>query len=235
MGPVPGDCGEGVHFLTVADSRITHDTVSGNSGGILLTDEVGPTHNNLIAYNTVSDNTTDCGITVPGHNPNALNSQGVPQPSVAGVYDNAIIGNKVIDNGLLGDGAGVLFANASAGTASYDNLVAHNYISGNGLSGVTMHAHTIAPGQFEDLSGNAIIDNVIGPNNLDGDPLDGTVKDDRTTGVLVFSGGTPVQVTVAYNQIFSNHFGIWTSKVVSSTGLRTNSFRHVIAPLSLDH
>jgi hypothetical protein len=91
------------------------------------------------------------------------------------------------------------------------------------------------PRQFEDLSGNAIIDNVIGPNNLDGDPLDGAIKDDRTTGVLVFSGGTPVQVTVAYNQIFRNHFGIWTSKVVSSTGLRTNPFRHVIAPLSLDH
>ena len=30
------------------------------------------------------------------------------------------------------------------------------YIAGNGLSGVTMHAHTLGPGQFEDLSGHKI-------------------------------------------------------------------------------
>jgi hypothetical protein len=63
---------------------------------------------------------------VPGHNPMALNAKGVPQPAVAGV----------------------LFANAGPGTASDDNLVQGNHIAGNGLSGVTMHAHTIAKGQF---------------------------------------------------------------------------------------
>jgi hypothetical protein len=43
-----------------------------------------------------------------------------------------------------------------------------NFIAGNGLSGVTMHAHTLKPGQFEDLSGNKIIGNKIGTNNLSG-------------------------------------------------------------------
>ena len=80
----------------------------------------------------------------------------MPQPTVAGVYNNVIRGNTVTDNGIKGEGAGVLFANASAGTASYNNLVEGSYIAGNGLSGVTMHAHTIQPGQFEDLSGNTI-------------------------------------------------------------------------------
>ncbi len=65
----------------------------------------------------VTGNSTDCGITVPGHNPAALNAKGQPQPAVAGVYDNVIRGNTVTNNGLKGDGAGVLFANAMAGTA----------------------------------------------------------------------------------------------------------------------
>jgi hypothetical protein len=115
----------------------------------------------------------------------------------------------VTNNGGLGEGAGVLFANAQAGTGSYDNLVEGNYIAGNGLSGVTMHAHTIGPGQFEDLSGNTIVNNVIGRNNLDGDTLDGSQSDLLPTGVLVFSATVPVSVTISHNVIFNNHYGIW--------------------------
>ena len=61
-----------------------------------------------------------------------------------------------------------------------------------------MHAHTIKPGQFEDLSGNKAIGNDIGKNNLDGDTLDhpASPEDLVTTGILVFSGGTPVTVTI---------------------------------------
>ena len=95
----------------------------------------------------------------------------------------------VTGNGTTGDGAGVLFANASAGTASYDNLVEGNYIAGNGLSGVTMHAHIVGPGQFEDLSGNVIVGNVIGKNNLARRPARRTARsighaDDRGARVL---------------------------------------------------
>ena len=172
QGQVPGDCGEGVHFTAVAYSAITGNLIGYNSGGILMSDDTGPTHNNLVSGNTVTGNSTDCGITVPGHNPAALNAKGQPQPAVAGVYNNVIRGNTVTNNGVKGEGAGVLFANASAGTASYGNLVENNYIAGNGLSGVTMHAHTIKRGQFEDLSGNNVISNFIGKNNVDGDTLD---------------------------------------------------------------
>jgi hypothetical protein len=118
-----------------AYSEIIGNFISDNSGGILLTDETGPTDHNLVQRNVVAGNAADCGITVPGHNPNALTAAGVPQPSVAGVYDNVIRNNIVTDNGLKGEGAGVLFANASAGTASYGNLVEGNYIAANGLSG----------------------------------------------------------------------------------------------------
>ena len=240
QGPVPGDCGEGIHFVAVAYSQITGNHIAGNSGGVLLTDETGPTHHNLVANNVVTQNASDCGITVPGHNPMALNAKGVPQPSVAGVYNNVIRGNVVTDNGLKGEGAGVLFANASAGTGSYNNLVVGNYIAGNGLRGVTMHAHTLMPGQFEDLNGNTITGNKIGKNNIDGDTLDSPptgpgVRDLKTTGVLVFSGGTPVSVTIAHNLIFNNYIGIWLSKPVTAHGLRTNVFVHVHTPISAGH
>ena len=237
QGQVPGDCGEGVHFTGVAYSHITRNYIADNSGGVLLSDDTGPTHNNLVAKNIVTGNSSDCGITVPGHNPKALNAKGQPQPSVAGVFNNVIRGNVVTNNGNKGEGAGVLFANAGPGTASYDNLVQGNYIAGNELAGVTMHAHTIKPGQFEDLSGNKVIGNAIGKNNLGGDPLDAPASptDKKTTGVLVFSGGTPVTVTIAFNHIFNNHFGIWLSKPVTASGLGTNTFTNVTTPISACH
>ena len=242
MGPEPGDCGEGVHFIGVAYSAIKASFIAFNAGGVLLTDETGPTHDNLVAGNVVTGNATDCGITVPGHNPNALDAKGNRQPSVAGVYDNVIRNNVVTNNGVKGEGAGVLFANATAGTASYDNLVLDNYIAGNGLSGVTMHAHTIMPGQFEDLSGNRVIGNTIRKNNLDGDTLDcppGSTtcspQDLVTTGVLVFSAGTPVTTTIAFNRISDNTIGIWLSKAVTALGLKTNTFRNVTTPISAGH
>jgi nitrous oxidase accessory protein NosD len=238
MGQVPGDCGEGVHFAgNVAFSAIRDNFIAYNSGGVLLSDDVGPTHDNVVEDNVVTANATDCGITVPGHNPGALSASGVPQPMVAGVYRNVIRGNVVTGNGLKGEGAGVLFANATAGTASYDNLVEGNYIAGNGQSGVTMHAHTLAPGQFEDLSGNTIVGNAIGRNNLTGDRLDSPSSpvDLATTGVLVFSGGTPVTVTIAHNIIFDNSIGVWLSKAVKALGLRTNEFINVTTPVSGHH
>jgi len=231
-GAVPGDCGEGVHFAGgVAYSVIRDNFIAHNSGGVLLTDDIGPTHNNVVQGNVVTDNVADCGITVPGHNPNALDSSGVPQPSVAGVYRNAILGNVVTGNGVKGFGAGVLFATPTPGTASYDNLVRGNYIAGNGLAGVTMHAH--GPASHEDLNGNVIVRNSIGKNNLLGDPLDGPPGPiNKPTGVLVFSGGTPVKVTVAHNRIFDNYFGVWLSAPVTAFGLRTNKFSHVTIRIS---
>ena len=156
---------------------------------------------------------------------------------MAGVYDNVIRGNVVTNNGNKGEGAGVLFANAGPGTAVYDNLVQGNFIAGNELAGVTFHAHTIPPGKFEDLSGQRVIGNVIGTNNLGGDPLDfpASPKDLVTTGILVFSGGTPVTVRIAFNHIFNNKIGIWLSKAVTASGLGTNTFSNVTTPISAGH
>ena len=91
-----------------------------------------------------------------------------------------------------------------------------------------MHAHTVGPGQFEDLSGNRIRGNTIGKNNTGGDPLDGTASDPRTTGILVFSGTVPVSVWISGNHIKNNHYGIWlgVGGHVSAT-LYGNTFRNV--------
>jgi hypothetical protein len=133
----------------------------------------------------------------------------------------------------------VLFANATAGTASYDNLVEDNFIAGNELSGVTMHAHTVGPGQFEDLNGNRIIHNVIGRNNLGspeagpGDPNDGPgTENPCATGIEVFSGTVPVRVKIARNRIFHNHYGVWLGVGSNVTAtLRHNRFRNVDIPV----
>ncbi|MGH3267375.1 MAG: right-handed parallel beta-helix repeat-containing protein, partial [Trebonia sp.] len=232
QGQAPGDCGEGVHLMGVTHSVISHNLVRGNAGGVLLTDEFGPTSRNLVSHNIVTKNTYDCGVTVPGHNPMALDANGKRQPSKAGVFDNVISHNRITDNGLQGEGAGVLFANATAGTASYDNLVEDNYIAGNEQSGVTMHAHTLAPGQFEDLNGNRIVRNTIGRNNVGGDHLDGSTADLSPTGILVFSGTIPVTVRIAHNRIRNNTYGVWLGVGGHITAdISHNLFRHITTPV----
>jgi nitrous oxidase accessory protein NosD len=237
-GEIPGDCGEGIHLMGVYDSVVSHNRVEGNSGGILLSDELGPTYRNKIGHNFVTRNLYDCGVTVPGHNPHALDASGARQPSVAGVYDNVIFRNRITDNGIKEEGAGVLFANAMAGTGAYDNVVSHNFIAGNEMAGVTLHAHVLPAGKFEDLSGNRIVGNRIGPNNLGGDPDAFECAFQcrahplrQTTGVLVF-GAVPLDVTIAHNRIHLNEFGIWLGlkKNVNAT-LKHNVFHKVVRPL----
>jgi parallel beta-helix repeat protein len=221
----PGDCGEGIHLMVVANSSVTGNRVSGNSGGILLTDEFGPTSGNLIAFNNVTGNTLDCGITIAGHNPGAF-ANGQTQPTVAGVFDNRILFNSVSDNGVAGQGAGVLLATPLPGGGVYDNQVQGNSIWGNGLAGVTVHSH--APGQ--DLNGNTVAWNLIGTNNVDGDPDFYPSVDPSTTGVIVATVG-PLSITVTHNLIANNVFGIWSMPAATVNGSSANLFYQVTTPV----
>ena len=218
VGQIPGDCGEGIHLMSSSYSTVAHNVSSGNSGGILLSDETGPTAHNHIVGNVAANNLFDCGVTVVGHNPKAAPG-GVPAPRVAGVFANDIAGNSISGNGLKGGGSGVVLATGLPGGAVYDNTVEGNRISGNGMSGVTVHSHV--PGEF--LNGNVITRNVIGVNNLIGDSDFAPHVDKQTTGVLV---GTvaPLSVTVSDNVIAHDHFGIWTTGPVTVHGERDNSF-----------
>jgi nitrous oxidase accessory protein NosD len=209
-GNIPGDCGEGIHLWSVADSSVVLNVVTGNVGGILLTDEFGPTHGNLIAGNVVTDNVSDCGITLPSHNL-AIDPQTLKfMPSFGGVYDNVVRNNITTGNG----GAGVGMFAPFPGAASYDNVVSGNAISGNGEAGVSIHGH--APGAY--VGGNQILDNIIGPNNLSGDTDVTPTADLSSTGILVWSAATPIKVTISGNTIFGSWYGIWLGHVVNAPG-----------------
>lgn len=224
---VPGDCGEGIHLLSVSDSTVMGNISSGNSGGILLTDENGATFGNTISSNTVSNNVYDCGITIAGHRPKVFGG---------GVHDNTIVGNQATGNGILGQGGGVLLATGvpgnvpgipGVGGAVYNNTIEGNYLAGNGLAGVTVHSHS--PG--EDLDGNVIENNVIGTNNLDYDMDFFPSVDPYTTGVIVASAATPISITIANNYISNDYYGIWLMPLVTASGTSSNTFVNVTTPV----
>ena len=219
------DCGEGLHLLGVSWSKVIGNNVSHNVGGILVSDggfgiSVGPAAHNLIAFNHSSDNLFDCGITLPGHDPRAVATSGPngrPQPNLAGVYDNEVIGNISAGNGA----AGLLDAAPYPGAASYDNLFAGNSASGNGNAGFVLHSH--AP--LQDVSGIVVVGNRFGQNNRAGDPDTGVMT---TTGVMLLSIAVPTSIVVAGNTISDNVNGIAFNSNITVVG--HNRFVNVTNP-----
>jgi len=206
QGNVPGDCGEGVHLLSVTWSHVVDNLVENNVGGILVTDEVGPSAHNVISGNVAKNNLQDCGITLPSHNALAMTD-----PTMGGVYDNLVINNVSEGNG----GAGVGMFAPFPGTASYNNRVIHNTLRNNGEAGVAIHAH--APGQ--NVSGNAIVDNWISGNGIDPDSGSG-----HPTGIALFSAAVPVTVAVTDNHISSEYWGIFRAGPLTIHGLSSNHY-----------
>ena len=186
------DCGEGIHLMAVDHSIVANNLVDFNSGGILSTDETGPTHDNLITGNTVTGNPYACGITLASHPPAAP----IVGPS-PGIYRVTIVGNTSTYNGLgvAGAGAGVGIFDPSPGTKNYSHVVLNNQLIGNGLPGVAIHAH--APGQvMQDIT---ISGNTISANGAD-------TEDAATpgpTGINVL-GVTPVTGLIIANNVIQD-------------------------------
>jgi parallel beta-helix repeat protein len=155
------DCGEGIHLLGADHSTVAGNIVENNGGGILLSDDTGATHDNLITGNVSRNNPFDCGIVMASHPPAAIAGSSSPLT----VFHNTIAGNESRANGLgvHGAGAGVgIFTFLPGGTVS-GNLIINNKLTGNGLPGVAFHAHT--PGEF--LNDNIIVGNQISGNGAD--------------------------------------------------------------------
>jgi parallel beta-helix repeat protein len=228
-GPIPGDCGEGVHLLSVTLASVSNNTVQDNAGGILLTDELGPTAFNVISGNKALNNVLDCGITLASHNVKAAPG-GVPQPSAAGVYDNYIVNNTANGNGTKGEGGGILIAGPAPGTASYNNVVNGNTANDNGLAGITLHSHT----PQQDFNGNVITNNRVSHDGISGNnggPGDSDFGVKNTVGILLGSTVDTLQGTVVANNTISNvFFGIWTMNVPKIN--TPNTFIGVTAPLT---
>ena len=186
------DCGEGIHLSGVHHSIVANNIVENNAGGILLSDDTGATHDNLISGNIVRNNPFDCGITLASHPPAALTAASAP----LGVFRNTISENESSTNGLaVGEGAGVGIFASVPGAKSYGNVVAYNRLTGNGLPGVAMHSHT--PGQ--NLDDNIILGNFIAGNAKDSDDA----ATAGPTGINVF-GVSPIAGTVIAKNVIAD-------------------------------
>jgi hypothetical protein len=179
------DCGEGIHLSGVDHSTVSNNLSANNSSGILLSDDTGGTHDNLITGNIVQGNPFDCGITLASH---ALYSKA--PTSLRGVDHNTISDNNSSGNGLgIPDaGAGVGLFISGPGLATFGNVVIANRLTGNGLPGVAMHQHT--PNTLQNLNDNLIVGNYIAGNAGDSD-----VPTTVLTGISLL-GTAPVSGTV---------------------------------------
>jgi parallel beta-helix repeat protein len=232
QGEVPGDCGEGIHLMGVTRSLVTGNTVTGNLGGILLSDELGPTAHNTISRNNVHGNVADCGITIVGHNPAATNA-GKRQPGKAGVYSNLITGNTVNGNGTKGEGGGILMAVGAPGGGVYNNVIKGNSASGNGLAGITIHNHFFGPGApAADTNGNQILGNRLTHNGVadtsEAEFGGADFAKGNTVGILVGSGAVKLKgIVITGNTISNSHFGIYTHNDSTKVSAKKNSFHKV--------
>ena len=219
------DCGEGAPPLRASATPGWRATRSATTrAASCVSDELGPSHDNVITGNTVVDNILNCGITIVGHKKGAVDA-GKLHPKVAGVYNNTFTDNVVTNNGTTGTGAGILLANPKAGMAVYRNTVSGNTVSQNGLAGITLNENT--PGQY--LDSNVITANTVGTNNL---LKSATAGNGATIGDLGVRRRrrTRRAVTVSDNAISANAFGIYACKgtVLTQSG---NTFTDVTTPV----
>jgi parallel beta-helix repeat protein len=226
------DCGEGIHLMGTDHVSVVGNEVTHNSGGILISDETGPSHANLISDNNVHDNPYDCGITLASHGPATTLNVELP----FGITGNTISHNISSHNGyqVPGAGAGVGIFAPFPGTTDAGNVVIDNVLVNNGLPGVTMHNHAAAPSPAPGVNMN---DNVIVGNYISGNGQD--TEDTATagpTGINLFSQA-PVWGTVISQNVFGKeaidiafsapageidaHLNNFTSKAVGVDQLNT--------------
>jgi nitrous oxidase accessory protein NosD len=188
--------GSGIDLNSTTNSIATRNVTEGNGVGINLSNDLGkPASHNRVAGNITSHNPGGCGIALADH-------------TGTGVFDNVIIGNVANDNGLgtpsrpnASSGSGVIFAAAGPTGGVYDNTVISNRMSGNGHGGVALHAHV----KGAKFSGNRVIDNVLGKNNVRTD-----YKDTHSTGMYFGDAGS-VTITVRGNVFRHDHMGVFTA------------------------
>jgi parallel beta-helix repeat protein len=216
----PDDCGEAIHLQSVTNSTVVGNLVQDNVGGILLTDEDGPTSGNTISNNAVLDNTLDCGITLASHH---FSLVAPAAADVAGVYENQVLHNTSNGNGAAGIG---VFA-GPPGAAAWGNVVSGNTARNNGAAGLMIHSHT----PFQYVNDNVLVNNTLSGNGIDDD----NPVDDATTAISVFSAVIPIPHTViAANRISDEHYGIVSLNAAKLSGLPSNKFDSSVAvPISI--
>jgi parallel beta-helix repeat protein len=182
------DCGEAIHLSAVDHSTIANNRVQNNSGGILISDDTGPTFDNVIEGNSVVGNPFDCGITLASHPSSAY---------TPGITHNTISGNLSDHNGYQepGAGAGVGIFSAGPGGEVSGNVIINNTLTRNGLPGVAFHSHD----PFDNLNDNVIVGNRIFGNGADTEDA----ATPGTTGINVF-GASPITGTIITENVITD-------------------------------
>jgi hypothetical protein len=225
-----GDCGGALHLVATVNSVVSGNLVTGNADGVLISDETGESHDNLLIHNIFKDNPLECGIVLASHPP-----KGSSGPFFAphfGVDHNTVAENISIGNGVQIGGAGVgIFSDGNGPGRVSDNVVIRNKLIGNGLGGVTLHTH-VGPAfgaPADNMDGNMIIDNFIAGNLADtfdtatpgrvgininsgggGSPVHGTiitgnVIQDEDVDIAV---NTPAEVDIHLNELLGGKIGV---------------------------
>lgn len=193
------DCGEGIHLMGATHATVVGNEVNGNSGGILISDETGPSRDNLITGNFVHDNPFDCGITMASHPPATYL---IPDATVPyGVIRNTVAHNTSEHNGyqVPGAGAGVGIFAAGPGNIATGNVVIDNRLLNNGQAGVAMHNHASAPAPAPavNLNNNVVVGNYFSGNAAES----GDAATSGPTGINVYSVA-PIDGTVVSQNSF---------------------------------
>jgi hypothetical protein len=223
------DCGEGMHIMGVSYSTFSNNVSAGNSGGFLISDDTGETHDNLITGNIIKDNPFDCGITLASHGPGPGSSA-----EHNGIIHNIVSNNQSTHNGyqVPGAGAGVgIFSDGSGIGHVHGNIIINNVLTNNGLPGIAFHSH-VGPNfgaPADDLNDNYILNNRISGNGADtddtatpgpagininsgfggtpitGNVISGNVIDDEAVDVAV---KTPAEVDLHLNNLLGGETGV---------------------------
>lgn len=195
-----GDCGGGIHLVGTANSIVARNLVTGNTDGILISDETAESHDNLVTHNIFKDNPLECGIVMASHPPAGQTN---PPAAHNGVDRNTISYNVSDHNGVQvgGAGSGLFTDGAGQGRVS-GNVIIGNTLTNNGLGGVALHTH-VGPAfglPADDMSNNKIMGNFIAGNL----PDEGDTATPGRVGININSGGggSPVLGTIiSENQI----------------------------------
>jgi parallel beta-helix repeat protein len=216
-----GDYGESIWLLSVTHSTLENSTLeNGLGGGLLVSDEMGPSFGNTIENNMSVNNQLGCGITLAAHNTAAIYSSGPnaghPDPVAGGVYNNTIKGNTSSGNGATGIG---VF------NAAYNNIIQGNTFDNNGEPGVKLNP--TFPGG--DVNGNSVIGNTVGVNSLldgpgGGIPGSHNSGSTQTTGIMVDAPAGPVTGTIIQgNTVTGDYYGIYLQAGASSSTVSGNT------------
>jgi hypothetical protein len=203
-----GDCGGAVHLIGTWKSEISGSVMENSADGILISDETGESHDNLITRNTINNNPLDCGLVLASHPP--VGATAPPYAPHYGVDRNTITENIVTNNGVQVEGSGVgMFSDGNGRGKISGNLILGNVLSGNGIGGVAMHSHV---GPVFDLPSDDMNNNIIVGNFVSGNGADvGDTATPGTVGIQISSGGggTPIEGTIiAANVIWDEDYDV---------------------------